>query len=219
MTQPTLDLARDNMILNQVRSWGVLDEHILELLRKIPRERFVATGLEKLAYADTMLPLSADRLSLPPKLEARLLQALNPQPHDRVLEIGTGSGYLTALLASSAEYVTSIELDQGIAEIARERLRAESLDNVRIEIGDATAGWIKHAPYDAILVNGAMAALPEEFIAQLAPGGRLICIVGKQLPTVCVKIAKNHDGVVREALFETEVPYLENAAPDVSFEF
>ena len=219
MTQPTLDLARDNMILNQVRSWGVLDEHVLELLRKIPREHFVAIGHEKLAYADTMLPLAADRFTLPPKLEARLFQALNPQPHDRVLEVGTGSGYLTALLASSAEYVTSIESDEGIAQIARERLRGESLDNVRIEIGDATAGWIKHAPYDAILVNGAMAELPEEFIAQLAPGGRLICILGKQLPSVCVKIVSNQNGVVREALFETEVPYLENAAPDVSFEF
>ncbi|MBL4622987.1 MAG: protein-L-isoaspartate O-methyltransferase [Immundisolibacteraceae bacterium] len=219
MTQSTLDLARDNMILNQVRSWGVLDEHILELLRRIPRERFVGAGFEKLAYADTALPLSGQRVTLPPKLEARLFHALNPQSHDRVLEVGTGSGYLTALLASSTEYVTSIETDEGIAELARERLRAESLDNVRIEIGDASKGWVKHAPYDLILVNGALADLPESFLDQLAVGGRLVCMLGKQLPNVCVKMVKQDGGIVREELFETEVPYLAHGAPDVCFEF
>ena len=219
MTQPTLDLARDNMILNQVRSWGVLDENILELLRRYPRERFVTAGYEKLAYADTPLPLSGERISLPPKLEARLYQALDPQAHDRVLEVGTGSGYLTALLASSTEYITSIEVDENLAELARQRLRAENLENVRIEIGDASRGWANHAPYDAILVTSALAELPEEFIDQLAPGGRLVCMIGKQLPAVCVKISRTTDGVVRQALFETEVPYLTHGEPISVFEF
>ena len=220
MNQPNFDAARENMILNQLRSWGIVSDKILQLVRRYPRDHFVAPEFQGVAYADTMLPLEKGRVMLPPKLEAHLLQALDPGPQDHILEVGTGNGYLTALLAACAEYVSSVETSASLAEQARQRLKAENFTNVRVETGDASRGWPQHAPYDGILITAAIA--PEvvpEFLDQLAPGGRLVGVVGPPHATVCVRITNSSDGPITKKLFEVELPYLESAAPEAVFEF
>lgn len=219
MNQPDFELARENMILNQVRSWGVLDERVLELLNQFPRDHFVEPAFKGVAYADTMLPLGGGRLMLPPMVEARLLQALNPGPKDHVLEVGTGSGYLTALLAASSGFVSSVDTDRNLVDKARLRLQQENITNVRVEVGDATRGWANHAPYDAILVAGAVAELSSSFLDQLSPGGTLVAIEGVSTPVRCVRMIKGVSGIVKEYLFETEIPYFDSALPEVEFEF
>jgi len=219
MNQPDFELARSNMILNQVRSWGVLDDKILDLLSRYPRDHFVEPGVKGVAYADAMLPLTDTRLMLPPSLEARLLQAVNPGKNDHVLVVGTGNGYLTALLAASSAYVTSVDPDKGLVEQARSRLQQENITNVRVEVGDATGGWPNHAPYDAILVAGAVASLSPAFLQQLSIGGTLVGIEGERAPQTCVSIIKRADGNVRNKLFETEIAYFDGAGPQSEFKF
>ncbi|RLA18082.1 MAG: protein-L-isoaspartate O-methyltransferase [Gammaproteobacteria bacterium] len=219
MNQPDFELARDNMILNQVRSWGVLDERILSLLNQYPRDHFVELPYKGIAYADTMLPLNDTQWMLPPKLEARLLQALNPGRNDHVLLVGTGSGYLTALLAACSAFVTSVDTDPNLVELARARLQQENINNVRVEVGDATCGWANHAPYDAILVAGAVASLSLTLLEQLSLNGTLVGVEGVGVPLACVKIIKRTDGVSRQELFETGIPYFDSAAPKPKFDF
>ena len=219
MNQPDFELARDNMILNQVRSWGVLDERLLALLSQYPRDRFVEAGHRGVAYADTFLPLNATRQMLPPSLEARLLQVLKPGVNDHVLLVGTGSGYLTALLAASCAFVTSVDTDRGLVEQARIRLQQENITNVRVEVGDATNGWANHAPYDSILIAGGVAKISPNFTQQLSPNGALVGIEGRSIPLICVKISKRSGGVDTENLFETEVPYFDSSAPKSKFNF
>ena len=219
MNQPDFELARDNMILNQVRSWGVLDEKVVDLLSRFPREHFVEPKFRGVAYADTMLPLSQSRLMLAPSLEARLLQAVAATVNDHILVVGTGNGYLTALLAASAAYVTSVDSDKELVEKARVRLQEAGIANVRVETGDATKGWSNHAPYDGILVAGAVAQIAPEFMTQLSQGGRLVGIEGGRAPQKCVRITRQSDGNRREELFETEFAYFEGADPKTEFQF
>jgi len=175
--------ARFNMIEQQIRPWEVLDPAVLQLLSLVRREDFVPARLRHLAFSDTELPLSSGsdgRRMLAPKVEARLLQELQLRPQDRVLELGTGAGYLTALLAHQAAEVVSVDSDAALIEQARASLRRSGLSRVELVLGDPLAGYAARGPYDAIVLTGSVPELPSQLLAQLKAGGRLLAIVGEQ---------------------------------------
>jgi protein-L-isoaspartate(D-aspartate) O-methyltransferase len=219
-TQPE-DLARFNMIQQQIRPWLVSDPTVLDLLERIPRADFVPASLRSLAYADCELPLDATNTRhgermLSPKMEARLLQALKLRPHEKVLQIGTGSGYLTALMAHKAETVVTLEHDPAVHQAALAHLSTAGVQNVQALCTDGIAGCPEHAPFDAMVICAAVAVVPPDLMTQLKPGGRLVAIVGTA-PTMQVQHITRHadDSVNAVTLFETVVPPLHNA-PDIS---
>ena len=161
-----IEQARFNMVEQQIRPWDVLDQDILDLLFVVRREIFVPAPLRDLAFVDTAIPLSDSAAMLEPKIEARVLQELHVRSTDTVLEIGTGSGYMAALLGARASQVTTVEIDPALAERARENLVAAGALNVRVEVGDAAQGWPAHAPYDVIVVSGGLPVLPPELPVQ-----------------------------------------------------
>jgi protein-L-isoaspartate(D-aspartate) O-methyltransferase len=185
-TPLSLDQARFNMIEQQVRPWEVLDPAVLALLDRVRRDQFVPAAHKALAYVDMELPLGQgpDQVMLAPRLQARMVQDLALKPTDKVLEIGTGSGYTTALLASLAQRVVSFEIDGAIAAAARQNLQAAGIANAEVRVADAAANGFAacatEGPWDAILVAGSVAEVPAALLAQLAPGGRLITIVGHE---------------------------------------
>ena len=201
------------MVEQQVRPWDVLDPRVLEVLASLPREAFVPPAYRALAYADLALPLGHGEMMLKPVVEGRALQALLLQPAEDVLEVGTGSGYLTACLGRLAREVVSLEQHPDLAEGARERLAAEGLDgNVRIEVADAL-NYETDRRFDAVCVAAAVDAIPARFLQWLRPGGRLFVVQGRA-PAMTAVLARNEDGPARiESLFETELPYLAGAAP------
>lgn len=170
--------ARFNMIEQQIRPWNVLDLDILDLLDAVPRHEFVPQGQQALAYADTQLPLPCGQCMLEPRVEARMLQDLAIQPHETVLEIGTGSGYLTALLAKRAAHVVSIELHAELANFAKANLARAGIQNVDVVCADAATYTSAHAPFDVIVLGGSVAKVPDSLLAQLKVLGRLMAIVG-----------------------------------------
>jgi protein-L-isoaspartate(D-aspartate) O-methyltransferase len=215
--------ARFNMVEQQIRPWEVLDPKVLELLFTVRREDFVPPAYRQLAFADLEIPLPGSGTPAPrmwpPKLEARVLQELVLKPTDAVLEIGTGSGYMTALLAASSEFVTSVEIDPGLASAARERLAAHRISNVRVETGDGARGW-GDGRYDAIVVTGSTPLLPPQFVEQLKPDGRVFAIVGTEPAMHARLVVRDATGeVVSRDLFETVVAPLVNAAAPARFEF
>ena len=205
--------ARETMVEQQVRPWDVLDPRVLEVLATLPREAFVPPAYRALAYVDLPLPLGHGEMMLKPVVEGRTLQALALQPTDEVLEVGTGSGYLTACLGRLAREVVSLEQHPDLADAARERLAAEGLDgNVRIEVADALQ-YETDRRFDAVCVAAAVDAIPARFLQWLRPGGRLFVVQGRA-PAMTAVLARNEDGAARiESLFETELPYLAGAAP------
>lgn len=213
-------LARRNMVDNQIRTWEVIDPRVLELVSRMPREDFVPEQHRTLAYADMMLPLGRGQVMMPPKMEARILQELEVDPKDKILEVGTGSGFMTALLASLGGHVHSVEIIPELKLRAQERLAAHGIKNATLEVGDAARGWARHAPYDVICITGSLPVLPEEFLRQLAPGGRLFAIVGRS-PAMEVKLIRRLDEVsVSElSLFDTDLPPLINAPEPPKFVF
>lgn len=214
------EVARANMVESQIRTWEVLDQRVLDLVLEVKRESFVPPAYRELAFADMEIPLGHGEVMLAPKLEARLVQELNLTPTDRVLEIGTGSGYMTALLARLAGQVLSVEIVPEFSRAAAARLAENGIRNATLEIGDGALGWARSAPYDAILVTGSLPMLPDEFVAQLAPGGRLIAVVGRapimtaQLVT-CLAPGK----ITTVGLFETSIPPLQHAREPERFVF
>lgn len=214
------EVARANMVESQIRTWEVLDQRVLDLVLEVKRESFVPPAYRDLAFADMEIPLGHGEVMLAPKLEARLVQELGLNPTDRVLEIGTGSGYMTALLARLAAQVVSVEIVPDFSRAAAARLAENGIRNAALEIGDGALGWARSAPYDAILVTGSLPMLPEDFPAQLAPGGRLIAVVGRapimtaQLVT-CLAPGK----ITTVGLFETSIPPLKHAREPERFVF
>lgn len=209
--------ARETMVEQQVRPWDVLDPRVLETIASIPREDFVPETLRALAYADTALPLGHGESMMKPVLEGRALQALQPGAEERVLEIGAGSGYLTACLARLARAVTSIDVHADFVERARARLQALGISCARIEQADAMS-FAPGRQYDAVAVTGAVAVLPEHFRSWLKPGGRLFCVQGSSPAQEAIALTRNADerfGI--ESLFETDIPYLRGAAPVARF--
>ncbi len=172
-----MEQARFNMIEQQIRPCEVLEKRILELLKHVRREHFVPDEKKGLAFADMEIPLGHGAAMWQPKLEARTVQELHLTRNDRVLEVGTGSGYLTALLSSLAGHVTSVEIVPELSAVAKQNLSAYHRDNIVLETGDASHGWGK-GTYDVIVLTGSTPVLPEVFQNSLNIGGRLFAIVG-----------------------------------------
>ncbi len=206
--------ARELMVEQQVRPWDVLDLRVLDVLARLPREAFVADAHKALAYADVELPLGHGRKMMKPVVEGRMLQALDLQPGDEVLEIGTGSGFISACLGELAREVLSLEIQPELAEAARRNLDAAKLgSNVRIETADALH-WDTERRFDAVCVTAAVDAVPANFAKWLRPGGRLFVIQGRSPVMEALRI--NADGST-ESLFETDIDYLQGAAPAPQF--
>ena len=190
------------------------------LLAKVKREDFVPAAYRDLAFADLEIPLGEGQVMLPPRVEARLLQELGIKKTDRVLEIGTGSGYMAALLAASAEHVTTLEIRPSLAAVARENLQRSGVDNVTVEVANGLSGWSQRAPFDAILVSGALPEVPAALLKQLRVGGRLAVIVGEAPVMEAQLITCTAEGVFNTInVFETVMPSLDGASPSAGFSF
>lgn len=217
------EIARQNMIQQQIRCWDVAQGDVLDTLRSVPREHFVAPEYSSLAFADTRLPLEADsddaQTLMTPALEGRVLQALELSPDDRVLEIGTGSGYLTACLARLAGFVTSIEISAPRAERASARLAELGITNCDIQVQDVFARDATET-FDAIAVTGSLPTYDPRFEAWLNPGGRAFLMVGTGAMQEALRVRRTNGGVVRrESLFETFIAPLVNTTRPPSGEF
>ena len=222
------DHARFNMIEQQIRPWEVLSPQVLELLSRVHREAFVPASHRALAFADMELPLSHPAVEgqcmLAPKVEARLLQELDLKPTDKVLEIGSGSGHMAALLASLAHSVVSVEIDPVLAGTARENLRNAGITNVEVKHADAAAQGFAacsvNGPFDAILLSGSVAEIPPALLALLTPGGRLAAIVGHEPMMRATIVTRINDASFQTAQpWDTVAPRLLNFPEPSSFRF
>ena len=204
--------ARNTMVEQQVRPWDVLDPRVLDAVAAVPREGFVPDAYRTLAYADLPLPLAHGETMMKPVVEGRVLQALALQPQDEVLEIGTGSGYLTACLARMAREVVSLDLFEDFTATARARLDHLGVGNVRLETGDALA-YAPNRKFDAVAVTAAVASIPAAFGQWLKPGGRLFVVHGASPAQSAVRGTWRGNQLHLEGLFETDIPYLRGAEP------
>lgn len=212
--------AQANMLKQQIHTWDVLDEDVLQLLTKTPREHFVPNEYNRLAFADMQIPLAHEQNMMSPKVEARILADLQVQPSDKVLEVGTGSGYLTALLAQSAQYVYSLDIYDDFIEAAAKKLQELNIGNVTLQQGDAAQGWNKQQPYDIICITGSLPILPNTFLQQLKVGGRLFAIIGQQPAMQATLIVREDEKTWQQQhLFETSVSALLNAVQPDKFTF
>ena len=215
-----LEQARFNMIEQQIRTWEVLDQAVLDLLYAVPREDFVPAAFRKLAFADLEIPIGEGETMMAPKMEARVVQGLALGKTDRVLEVGTGSGYLTALLARRAAHVHSLEIRPALAAFGRANLARHGADNVTLEVGDGARGDAKRAPYDAIVLTGSTPVLPAALKEQLAPGGRLFAVVGEPPVMAATLVTCAAPGAwASVALFDTVLAPLVNAERPPRFSF
>lgn len=213
-----LEQARLNMVENQVRPWQVSAPRVLGVLAEVPREDFVPARYRTLAFADLMLPLGHGETMLKPVVEGRLLQALALEGHERVLEIGTGSGFLTACLARLAASVTSVEIHEDFAELARARLAGAGLRNVEVQRADALAGLRMPQAFDVVVLGGAAHTVPESLRALVAARGRLFAFVGAA-PAIEAQLLTRVDATrwEVESLFDTDLAYLRGAEPPRRF--
>ena len=219
-----IEQARFNMIEQQIRPWDVLNLGVLELLAIVKREDFVPPAHRALAFVDTEVPLptstGGQQCMLAPKVEARLLQELAVHKHERVLEIGTGSGFMAALLAHKAQHVSTLEIDAELAQFARANLQRAGIMNASVVHADGAGGLSGDAPFDVIVLSGSVAEVPEVLLAQLKVGGRLAAIVG-QLPVMrAVLITRTGDpGLERSVLFDTVAQRLQGFHEPSRFHF
>jgi protein-L-isoaspartate(D-aspartate) O-methyltransferase len=212
--------ARYNMIEQQIRPWEVLDQSVLSLLAVVKREDFVPPACRALAFFDTEVPLPEGQAMLAPKVEARLLQALRIARHERVLEVGTGSGHMAALLAHRAQHVTSLEVRPALAAMATANLLRAGIANASVLAADGSQGLPDEAPFDVIVLSGSVAALPQVLLEQLKPGGRLVAIVGDHPVMRATLITRVGATQFRsEELFDTVAPRLEGFAEPALFRF
>ncbi len=204
MTRLDLETARLNMIEQQVRPWDVLDQRVLDVMAAIPREKFVDDAFRSLAFADVELPIGHDESMMPPRLEGRMMQALQLRDSDVVLEIGTGSGYPTACMATLASHVFTVELHDDLLEKAQARAAALGIGNVTWRQGDAAFGWPEPpGHYDAIAVTGSLPEYDPCFEQMLKPGGRLFVVVGEAPVMNAMLVTRSiNDSFARETLFE-----------------
>lgn len=233
--EPRFDVerARANMIEQQIRTWEVLDPGVLELLQVVRREEFVPPAYRRLAFTDMEVPLRIEQPDgtvldtgermFAPKVEARFLQELEPRPHEVALEIGTGSGYMAALLAHRVQSVVSVEIQPALKAFAEANLARNGVRNVRVELGDGARGWPAGAgapAYDVIMVSGSLPVVPDSMLAQLKVGGRLGVVVGDE-PAMSAEIITRVDTQSwdRQRIFETNVKPLVNAWRPSAFRF
>lgn len=214
------ELARTNMVENQVRTWEVLDPRVLDVLGRVRREDFVSAEHRKLAFADLCLPLGHGEVMMKPVLEGRVLQALELRSTDRVLEIGTGSGFLAACLGGLTAQVESVDIHADFVANAGTRLAAAGVTNVTLHTGEAVREWQPQGLFDAVIATGAVAEVPQRWFGWLKPGARLLAIRGASPAQQAVLFTREGEREQREdALFETDLPYLVHAAPSTAFVF
>jgi len=212
--------ARSNMIEQQIKPWNVPNQSVLELISELHREDFVPDEYKRLALSDTRIPLAHGQVTMTPKVEARLLQALDIKPEDEILEIGTGCAYLTVLLAKSGHHVLSVDIHPEFTAQAKSKLQQHDIHNVTLESGDAVHGWQQSSPYDVIVFTGSVPFLEESIQQQLKPGGRLFVITG-QSPVMEARLIRriSENDWQDEVLFETDLAALEGATQIEAFTF
>ncbi|MDP9043563.1 MAG: protein-L-isoaspartate O-methyltransferase [Pseudomonadota bacterium] len=215
-----IEQARFNMIEQQIRPWDVLDLGVLDLLAVVKREDFVPPLHRALAFVDTEVPLPGGQCMLAPKVEARLLQELAVRKHERVLEIGAGSGYMAALLAHRAQQVTSLEIDADLAAFASTNLKRAGVMNATVLNVDGAQGLAAEGPFDAIVLSGSVAEVPEAILSQLKVGGRLAAIVGGEPVMRALLITRTEQrGLERRVLFDTAAQRLRHFPEPTRFHF
>ena len=212
--------ARFNMVEQQIRPWEVLDGRVLSLLESIHREDFVPVKYRKLAFADMPIPLVDGQFMMRPNIEGRLLQALDLGEDDTVLEIGTGSGFMTACLASLAKCVVSVEIFEELHETAKAKLKEKNINNAELFLGDVMRGWQPEQAHDVVVVTGSVPEVPEQFLGWVNPGGRMFVITG-QSPAMEARLLTRLDVSQwrEESLFETDLPRLIHAEEPKEFIF
>ena len=212
--------ARSNMIEQQIKPWDVPNQSVLDLISELHREDFVPDEYKRLALSDSRIPLAHGQVTMTPKVEARLLQALEIKPEDEILEIGTGCGYLTALLAKSGNHVVTIDIHPEFTAQAQLKLQQHDIHNVTLESGNAVHGWQQSSPFDVIVFTGSVPFLEESIRQQLKPGGRLFVITG-QSPVMEARLIKriSENDWHNEVLFETDLPALEGVTQVEAFKF
>lgn len=215
-----LEQTRLNMVAQQIRTWNVLDDNVLDLLYKIKREEFVPAENRAMAFVDMEIPLGYGQVMLTPKMEARIVQELHIKKTDKILEVGSGSGYLTALLADQGAHVFSVEIIPELKTLAENNLKTHEITNVTMELGDAARGWSKNEPYDVIVLTASTPVLPDAFQKSLSQGGRLFAIVGEDPVMEALLITCISPGEFTiTKLFETSTPPLINAPQPTRFTF
>ena len=213
-----IEQARYNMIEQQIRTWDVLDQRILDLVARVHREKYVPEKYRDVAFADIRIPLGSGHIMMEPKLEARILQTVNVQPTDRVLEIGTSSGYLTACLADLADTVVSYDIDEETSKQAGHKLAEDDHVNVSLRIGDAMGEFHPNEQFDVIVLNGSLPMMDKRFHELLNTGGRLFMVVGEAPVMEALLITRvGENEWATESLFETELPPLVNASKPSHF--
>lgn len=212
-----VELARHNMIEQQVRPWDVLDSRVLGVMSAVPRENFVPEACRNLAFADLCLPLGRAEVMMKPVVEGRMLQAVSPQAGESVLEIGTGSGFMTACLAKLAGAVRSVELHADFADAARARLAAANIANAHVETADAVSAFDPGQTFDVMVVTGAVHTLPQHWRGWLKTGGRLFAVVGDSPVQHAMLYTRDGEVWSEQTLFETDLPYLHHAEPPQRF--
>ncbi len=215
-----IEQARFNMIEQQIRPWNVLDQDVLDLLLVVKREDFVPAAYKALAFVDTEIPLPGGEAMFTPKIEARILQEIGLKKHENVLEIGAGSGYMAALLAHKGRHVTTVEISPELKEMAQANLARAGVTNVTVELGDGAQGWSAGAPFDAIVISGALEALPEAFLKQVKVGGRIAAIIG-QAPVMTAQVITRVSETAYDTVkvFETNVKQLSGSVKHSRFTF
>jgi protein-L-isoaspartate(D-aspartate) O-methyltransferase len=215
-----LETARFNMVAQQIRPFEIFDDRVLDTLQAVPRERFVSKEYQGLAFADIAVPIGDGQQMMKPVQEAHLLQALNVQPGDSVLEIGTGSGFITACLAHLGGVVTSYEIRPALGEIAAAQLRTLEVRNIELVTGDGLHAALAPDSFDEIAVTGSLPSYPAYLEALLKPGGRMFVVVGESPAMTALLVSRNSDGEVwKEKLLETVLPALDNAPQPDHFIF
>jgi len=210
--------ARENMVKQQLRTWDVLDHRVLDMVAELPREDFVPEQYRELAFADTEIAIGHDQKMMSPKVEARILQALNIQPTDNILEIGTGSGFLTACLASMGDKVTSTDMQEGFTTKARQLMQKHDIDNVNLITGNGLESAQELGPFDVIVLTGSLPKISEKLTRQLNMGGRLFGVAGDSPAMQATLFTRVGDYQWREeVIFETDLERLD--APDAAAEF
>lgn len=211
---------KNNMLTQQLQTCGIHQEAVLALFNQLPREDFVPKKFHALAFSDARLPLGHHKTMMTPLEEATIIQALDVQSHHTVLEIGTGSGYLTALLSLQAKHVFSIECDEATVHTAQKKLDDHAIHNVTLITGDGLHGYLDEAPYDRIVLTGSIEHLDKAFHPQLLQGGKLFAIIGKApVMKACLLTLDSQDQWHTTFLFETNIAPLMNRFKPSSFEF
>ena len=215
-----VEQARTNMVDQQIRSWEVLDSRVLEVLREVPREAFVPARHRKIAFSDLRIPLGHDQMMMKPIEQGRLLQGMSLRGDDEVLEIGTGSGFLTACLAKLSKAVTSIEIIGDLAEQANANLEGHGANNIDLHIGDVLEAGFDDGAFNVMVVTASVASIPDQFVRWLRPGGRMFIVRGKAPAIEALAVTRSESGrLAEQSLFDTNLPRLIGAedAPVFSF--